>query len=63
MESEEDDERNAKGYEVGDMEEGKSRMLSAEDARKTGELAEGVKKIKVGYTVFPPLSTSHELVC
>lgn len=47
MESDEEDESNAKGDEVGDREDGKSAMLSAEDARKTGELAEGVKKIKV----------------
>jgi len=50
MDSDEEDEKNVQGGgagKEGDGEEGKSAMLSAEDARRTGELAEGVKKIKV----------------
>lgn len=50
MESDEEDDGHAQVGDAGkegDGEEGKSGLLSAEDARRTGELAEGVKKIKV----------------
>ena len=53
MESDDEDEGNTKTDGVGKEGEGEvgaSGMLSAEDAKKTGELAEGVKKIKVCYS-------------